>query len=166
MIELTFRDFFIYKYPSEEYYELYVMKNGLEEILYVGISSQNVWNRWFGPLGHILLNSRSVMGMSSVGQKIENHMPDSWGWKIQLWTLDDCVAFCADEINPRGEYTVKFLEPIMIQKLRPSLNVTYNLNPRADLTPKSEKEKRIEAELDKAYYEIFEKRTKPPSKQS
>ena len=92
-------------------------------------------------------------------------MPQSWGWKIQLWTLDDCIALCMHEINPRGRYTIKFLEPIIIQKLRPNINVTYNLNPGADHMPKSENEKQLEAELDRAYYEIFEKRSKPSSNQ-
>jgi hypothetical protein len=48
----------------------------------------------------------------------------------------------------------------MIEKLRPALNVTYNLNPGADNTPKSEKEKAREAELNRIYKEVFEKNSK------
>lgn len=105
-----------------------------------------------------------MVGESAVGQKIVDHLPDSWNWKIQLWTLDDCVAFCMDELNPNGRYTIKFLESFMIQKLRPILNVACNLNPGVDHMPKSEKEKRREAELDKAFYEVFEKNSKWRSK--
>jgi hypothetical protein len=101
-----------------------------------------------------------LVGQSSVGEKIVDHLPDSWEWKIQLWTLEDCLEFCADELKPHGRYTIKWLEPIMIQKLRPSLNTIYNLNPSVDHTPISEREKRREAELDRAYREIFEKKNK------
>lgn len=87
-------------------------------------------------------------------------MPDSWDWKIQLWTLEDCLRFCADELNPKGRYTIKWLEPIMIQRLRPNLNVIYNLNPGIDNTPLSEREKKRKEALDKAFYEVFEKNSK------
>jgi len=46
----------------------------------------------------------------------------------------------------------------MIQKLRPSLNGTFNLNPGKDSMPMSEKEKRREEELDRIYREVFENR--------
>lgn len=75
------------------------MKNGLDEILYIGISSQKIWDRWFGWNGHIFDGRDFLDGKSSIGEKIVDHLPDSWGWKIQLWTLDDCVALCKDEIS-------------------------------------------------------------------
>jgi len=160
MIEITFREFFEYKYHEDGFHELYVMKNGLDEILYIGISSENIWNRWFGSRGHIMVGMNYLIGESSVGRKVVDHLPDSWDWKIQLWTLDDCMTFCAGELNPNGRYTIKWLEPFMIQKLRPSLNVIYNLNPGIDNTPLSEREKKRMAALDKAYREIFEKNSK------
>jgi len=160
MIEITFREFFEYKYREEGFHELYIMKNGLGEILYIGISEQNIWNRWFGLNGHIMEGPNFLIGESSVGRKVVDHLPDSWDWKIQLWTLNDCVEFCADELNPDGRYDIKTLEPFMIQKLRSSLNMTYNLNPGIDHMPKSEKEKRREAELDRVYREVFEKKSK------
>ena len=46
MIELSFCEFHDYKY-REQGYELYVMKNGLGDILYIGISTTDVWGRWF-----------------------------------------------------------------------------------------------------------------------
>ena len=136
------------------------MKNGLEEILYVGISTQSIWNRWFGWNGHIMGNANYMIGESAVGKKVVNHLPDSWNWKIQLWTLDDSVNFCADVLNPRGRYTIQLVEPFMILKLRPVLNMSYNPNPGIDHMPKSEKEKQREDELDKAYHEVFEKKSK------
>ena len=158
MIEIAFREFFEYKYYEDDFYELYVMKNGLGEVLYVGISSENIWNRWFGWRGHITVGTNYLVGESSVGRKVVDHLPDSWNWKIQLWTLQDCKEFCADYLNPNGRYTIKLLEPLMIQKLRPALNVIYNLNPGKDTTPKSNKEIEREKFLDKMYDEIFNKK--------
>ena len=157
MIEISFREFFEYTYPHDDFYELYVLKNGLEQTLYIGISSKNIWNRWFGWSGHIVVGTNYLVGQSSVGQKVVDHLPNSWSWKIQLWTFEDCREFCADVLNPDGKYSIQWLEPLMIQKLRPSLNITYNLSPGPDNTPLSEREKKRMEALDKAYYEIFEK---------
>ncbi len=160
MIEITFKEFYEYRYSNDIPYELYVMKNGLGDVLYVGISSQNIWNRWFGWNGHITVGPNFMVGASSVGQKVIDHLPDSWAWKIQLWTLDDCLEFCKDELNPNGRYSIKWLEPFVIQKLCPILNTTYNLNPGKDSTPKSKKEIEREKLLDKVYRDIFEKKGK------
>ena len=51
--------------------------------------------------------------------------------------------------------TIRDVEPIVIQKLSPALNVTYNLNPGKDTTPKSQKEKEQERKADELYREIF-----------
>lgn len=160
MIEISFREFFEYTYHEDGFHELYVLKNGLNETLYIGISSENIWNRWFGPRGHVMVGHNYLIGESSVGRKVVDHLPDSWEWKIQLWTLENCKAFCANELNPTGRYDIQWLEPIMIQKLRPSLNVIYNLNPGIDNMPLSEKEKKRQDALDKAYRDIFEKNSK------
>ena len=50
------------------------------------------------------------------------------------------------------------MEPIMIRKLSPALNATYNLKPGEDTTPKSKKEADREALMDKLYKEIFDKK--------
>lgn len=160
MIEITFREFFEYKYRENGFHELYVMKNGLDETLYIGISSENIWNRWFGSRGHVMVGTNYLIGESSVGRKVVDHLPDSWDWKIQLWTLEDCLEFCKDELNPNGRYNIQWLEPFIIQKLRPSLNATYNLNPGKDTTPKSKKEIEREKLLDKVYRDVFEKKGK------
>lgn len=163
MIEITFKEFYELEYKEDGLHELYVVKNGLDETLYIGITSQKIWDRWFGWNGHIFLSGAILEGRSSVGCRIVDHLPDSWAWIVQLWTLDDCVAFCKDEISStRRSYDIKYLEPFMIEKLRPALNIAYNLNPSTDNTPKSEKEKVREAELDKAYYEVFEKKSNKP----
>jgi hypothetical protein len=47
MIEMDFASFHNQDY-IEKGYELYAMKNRSGEILYVGISNQSIWERWFG----------------------------------------------------------------------------------------------------------------------
>ena len=160
MIELRFKDFYDAKY-NDKGYELYVMKNGLSDVLYVGISQVDVWNRWFGYNGHLVWDGKFVIGQSTVGQKIANHFPESQNWLIQLWLLDDCIEFCQDIVSAKNKnYNIKMLEPYMVLKLSPILNVHFNLNPGTDTTPKSQKEIDREKELDAVYKMVFEKRKK------
>jgi hypothetical protein len=165
MIELSFKDFYDQSFEGQGYC-LYVMKNGLGDVLYVGISTADVWWRWFGGTGHIPWSGTMLYGTSSIGEKIVNHFPDSWDWKIQLWTLKDCLGFCEMELpDPNfkmtwGEYTdaVRNVEARMIRRLSPALNRHLNLNPGKDTTPKSEKELRWERYVNQAYDEIFNKK--------
>lgn len=159
MIEISFRDFYDYRYSKEEFHELYIMKNGLNQVLYVGISNQNIWNRWFGWNGHVMGDEKYMTGQSTVGQKIVDYLPESWNWKIQLWTLENCIEFCKDDplFFPKSP-RIEDLEPIMIQLTRPILNVSYNQNPSVDLMPQSLREKKRKEMLDKIYKDVFEKR--------
>jgi len=158
MIEIDFQCFHDQGY-EEEGYDLYVMKNGPGDVLYVGISTQSIWDRWFGWNGHIVWEGNIIYGTSAVGQKIEDHLPDSLQWRIQLWTLEDCIKLCKDELRAtKRQPDIKFMEPFMIQKLSPILNGTYNLRPGKDTTAKSQKEIQREKLLDEVYKKIFEKK--------
>src|ERR1051325_9320240 len=97
MIELTFHEFHEQKYQQQQFC-LYVVKNANENILYVGISTNDIWERWFGWGGHMTWDGKIIYGESPIGVKIETHLPDSLGWKIQLWTLEDCIKFCKKEL--------------------------------------------------------------------
>ena len=154
MIELRFKDFEgIY---VDDGYQLYVMKNGLDDVLYVGISRVDIWSRWFGFSGHMIWDGKFVIGNSTIGQKIADHYPDSENWIIQLWLLEDCAKFCNNIVSSEKRHTIQMLEPYMIQKLSPALNVHYNLKPGKDTTPRSQKEIAREKELDDAYRQVFE----------
>jgi len=156
MIELEFQQFHDQDY-RENGYELYVVRNGLGDVLYVGISTNNIWERWFGWGGHMMWDGNVIYGESPIGVKIENHLPDSLNWKIQLWTLEDCIKFCRKELpSYKFEKTIHAVEPIMIRILSPAINNTYNLNPGKDTTPKSQKEKELEQKADRLYKEIFD----------
>jgi hypothetical protein len=158
MIELGLEDFHEHNYEDAGFC-LYVMKNGLDEVLYIGISTVDVWDRWFGWGGHMTWDGKVIYGESPIAVRIENHLPESLHWKIQLWTLKDCIEFCSKELPEHTtEITIHNIEPIMIRKLSPVLNATYNLNPREDATFKSKKEVDRQEFLDKAYREIFNKK--------
>jgi hypothetical protein len=158
MIELDFEKFHNGEYV-EKGYELYVMKNGFGDPLYIGISTGSIWERWFGWNGHMAWDGNIIYGTSAVGQKIEDHLPDSLEWRIQLWTLKDCIKFCRQELKViKRQPDIRFLEPFMVQKLSPILNATYNLRPGRDRTPQSQREIEREKYLDAMYNEIFNKK--------
>ncbi|HJS18003.1 MAG TPA: hypothetical protein VJ785_04600 [Anaerolineales bacterium] len=158
MIELDFEDFHDQKY-EETGYALYVMKNGLGDVLYVGVSTRSIWDRWFGWNGHLLWVKNVVEGNSSIGQKIVDHLPDSLKWKMQLWTPEECATFCIDLIpSDMQNPSLSFLEAFMIQKLSPILNVNYNSKPGKDTTSKSRKEFEREKRFDNLYKDIFDKK--------
>jgi hypothetical protein len=158
MIELTFLDFHGQQY-SEQQFCLYVVKNASEDILYVGISVNNIWERWFGWGGHMLWDGNVIYGESPIGMKIEDHLPDSLKWKIQLWNLKDCLEFCTEELLADTEtITIHDLEPIIIRKFSPALNGTHNINPGNDTTSKSKREIERRDALNQAYKEIFDKK--------
>jgi hypothetical protein len=159
MIELSFNDFHAQNYEDKGF-RLYIVKNGLSDILYIGISTMNVWKRWFGWGGHMTWDGNVIYGESPIGVKIENHLPDSLNWTIQLWTLDDCIKLCTKElVGISSEITIHEVEPIMIQKLSPALNRTYNLTNGKDTTPMSQKERELEERINAAYRDIFDKKS-------
>jgi hypothetical protein len=155
MVEIDFETFHNQDFV-EEGYDLYVMKNGFGDTLYVGISKQSIWTRWFGWNGHILWSEDLIEGTTAVGRKIVDHLPDSLQWKIQLWTLEDCVTFCKDVLPTSSFSGIEFAEPYMIQKLSPILNGSYNLQPGRDTTPTSKREIEREKFLDEMYRKIFD----------
>jgi len=157
MIELTFLEFHEQRYEEQQFC-LYVVKNETEDILYVGISTTDIWERWFGWGGHLTWDGKVIYGESPVGVKIENHLPDSLNWKIQLWSLNDCLEFCREELpTDSSEVTIHCIEPMMIRKLSPALNAIHNSSPGKDTTPKSKREIEREKLLDQLYKEVFDK---------
>jgi hypothetical protein len=129
-LERNFKSFEVYDdgYDEGYDYELYVVKNSVN-ILYIGISQVGIWGRWFGHFGRM---QRSYDGLwnptDSVSQEIVENLPASLDWTIELWTVKDLSLFFEDNnplrlSNPRA---IKYYEPRMIQKLKPTLNSIYN----------------------------------------
>jgi hypothetical protein len=97
-----------------------------------------------------------IYGESPIGVKIEKHLPESLNWMFQLWTREDCLEFCRTELlSDISEITIHEIEPVMIRKLSPALNLTYNYAPGKDTTIESQKEKELKQKNDTAYDEIF-----------
>lgn len=158
MIELAFSQFYAQEY-SDQNYQLYIVYNDHNEVLYVGISTKNIWERWFGYGGHMVWDGKVIYGESPIGMKIEDHLPNSLNWKIQLWTLQDCLDFCIESINGDTDTTTIInIEPLMVQKMHPVLNATYNHSPGKDSTQQSRKERERQQRADKLYNDTFNKK--------
>jgi len=61
MIEISLLEFHEQQYPVDPFC-LYVMKNGSGDVLYIGISANNVWERWFASGGHINWDRKIIYG--------------------------------------------------------------------------------------------------------
>lgn len=68
MIEMTFFDFHEHNYKNNRFC-LYVMKNGHGGILYIGISTNNVWERWFGWGGHVTWDGNVIKDTTPKSKK-------------------------------------------------------------------------------------------------
>ena len=154
MIELTFSAFLHGDYEDQGY-ELYLVRDA-EQIMYIGISSVSVWDRWFSNLGsHMLvLPNGRLRGNSIIGEAIARRLPDSLDWKIELWTKEDCINALQDEISSLGfrfpeNMSLYDLEALLIKKLAPYYNATHRGAAQQDPF--------ISKVLDEAYRKIFEK---------
>lgn len=100
-------------------------------VLYIGISSQNIWHRWFNsPRSHLRQNY-SLKGKdpswgysSDIGEAVVRCFPESLNWVIELWTMDDCLKSLNDSDNMgRTPKRILDIERVMINKLRPAFNL-------------------------------------------
>lgn len=114
---------------TDEGYELYFVKDGKEKIMYVGISRDSIWHRWFGGgPSHMDTNSTgNVYGKSYIGEVIERRFPGSWDWVIELWTRNECLDVCKAEFSGRetGKIEIESIEPYIIAKFKPLYNITH-----------------------------------------
>jgi hypothetical protein len=99
------------------------------QALYIGISTDSIWHRWFGSeTGHMTIGfDGKPHGASHIGQVIENNLPLSWEWKIDLLTEEDCVRILAEEPNGKDltKRDIGFLEVDMINRFSPLYNVLH-----------------------------------------
>ena len=131
MIEIPFGQFMDGNYEEGgRGYELYIVKHSMD-ILYVGRSRQNIWDRWFGDFGRMRQYADgSWYFRDSISREIIDNMPKSLCWMIELWTREDCAKFFADKIKTLDFFAdscdITDYEPWMIQELHPKFNCTYN----------------------------------------
>lgn len=150
MRTLTFSEF--YKGDFEDIgYELYVLRDSDNKAMYIGISRNSIWHRWFGGgASHMTINNdEKIYGASYIGQVVERRFPSSWDWVIELWAKDDCLGILRKEFEGKDadRINIEALEPYMIKKFEPLYNVMYSSGSHEDpLTTKR---------LDDAYRKLF-----------
>jgi len=133
MITLKLSEFRDGHYDDEkEFYKLYILKNS-DEVLYIGISKMNVYNRWFGGGGrsHLSLNIYGQwFGSTPIGNYVLSHAPQSDDWIIELWTLEDGLAHFEKELQDQhfclDRTDIEVIERMMIWESHPLLNTTHN----------------------------------------
>jgi hypothetical protein len=114
-------------------HSIYVIRHLGGQVLYVGMSRDNIWNRWFyGCHAHIITNYYGEwFPGSSIGRYIIGNLPEANDYTVELWDVDECVDFCQDYIQNSPYKNVKRwdvdkAEIVMIKKLSPALNVMHN----------------------------------------
>jgi hypothetical protein len=122
MITLTFLEF--YKGDYEDVgYSLYFVRGADGQALYIGISANSIWQRWFGGgTGHMTIGfDGKLHGASHIGQVIENNLPLSWEWKIDLLKVEDCERILAEGHNGEDltRRNIGLLEVDMITRFSP-----------------------------------------------
>lgn len=108
-MRMTFEEFIEGNFPEDDY-SLYIVWRGAE-CLYIGISKDNIWNRWFSRNGcHIRMTDNHMIGNSIIGREIVKNLPQSLQWTIEL----------------REYKNLHRAEIDLIRELRPTYNRTYN----------------------------------------
>jgi hypothetical protein len=115
-IKITFEKFARtgIKYVHHNLYIIWMKK----QALYVGISRNNIWHRWFGQRdSHIyMIDDQWIKDYSSpIGSVIVYNRPASLKWKIEL---QHYRTYLFDE-------NLAEVEKGLIHKLRPLFNTTY-----------------------------------------
>ncbi|HSL45239.1 MAG TPA: hypothetical protein VK897_17530 [Anaerolineales bacterium] len=128
MKSLKFSEFYKGKF-ADEGYELYFVKDMKEKPIYIGISRDSIWHRWFGggPSHMGIKASGKLYGKSYLGEVIARRLPSSWDWIIELWTKEDCLDVCKTEFlgRDRNKIEIESIEPYMIIKFEPLYNVMH-----------------------------------------
>lgn len=135
-------DDFVYdtKYDDKN---LYIVRNN-ESILYIGISETCIWSRWFSQRGsHMFFGyDFSLHGTSRIGKEIEDNIPNSLLWNIDLWSGKDALDFLEIKNSwddEKGKYKifdpfiqverlcdVRYVETLMIRYIHPKYNSMGN----------------------------------------
>lgn len=132
MLEMKFQEFFNGNYEDNDDHEIYVLTSD-REILYIGISKANIWNRWFGNFGRMWKDEDGKFQYSDlVSKEVVDNFPDSLAWSIQLLSTKECIEICKDELKKTTYLKNRLvnrpdvLERYMIHKFHPVLNLTHN----------------------------------------
>lgn len=162
MISLTFRDFYDCRYEDGEY-DLYVLRDK-DAVLYVGISRENVHDRWFGGgfshMNTVAWSDYPVSSTDLIGERVYINYPESLEWTMELWSVNDCVEYIGENTGvPKGVLSknLSVIESEMIRILTPLYNRTMNRKRNLEPRTRAEKERHDlrEKKLDSIYDSIF-----------
>lgn len=92
--------------------------------LYVGKAQQNIVDRLEDHLG------LSFRPESQIGRIVQDNMPESYGWQIDLLTMDDCLPIVARYFPTAKLIDILTVERAVILEYRPPLNRQSNPNAR------------------------------------
>ena len=128
MDTLTFEKFMSGDHPDDDY-SVYIVRDNTE-VLYIGISRDNIYDRWFtASYSHIIkFADGALMGRSTIGEVIVGNMPNSLQWSIDLLSIDDCIKLLGDKSPCKSKYdnnALDKLERYLISELNPLFNVTH-----------------------------------------
>ena len=150
MITLTFSEFYRGDYRDQGF-ELYIVKDSEEKIMYIRISRDTIWYRWFGGVNSHMMPGLNVSlrGNSIIGEVIARRFPDSWDWHIELWTKEDCIVGFRDDLIglTLDNITIEQIESYLIQRFLPLYNVMH--------AGGSHEDPLLTHSLDNAYKKIF-----------
>ena len=123
MLDLTFAEFYAAEYDDSHDVGVYVVKSDIP--LYVGMSTSNIWNRWFYGTFRSHLDEDTGghwIGNSPVGRAIVRDFPQSLDWRIELWRIEDCATFFN---RPIERLDIRSCEHLLMIHYRPKLNVQF-----------------------------------------
>jgi hypothetical protein len=126
MISIRFEDFMKQNYKDGDYV-LYLSRDGAGEVLYVSMTNENAWDRWFhSPRAHIPINYQGVrFGSTGIGCMIIDNIPASYDWLIELWTIPDAVNYFKlgdAQMYELSSFGIRKLERKMIAHFKPTVN--------------------------------------------
>lgn len=106
-----------------EKFHLYVFRDG-DFVLYVGKTDQNIIDRLEEHLGLTYRDS------SIVGRLVEENVPESKRWLIDLRTVDECEPFVQYHFPACKGLDVEIAERSLILQFSPPLNTQSNPHPK------------------------------------
>ncbi len=150
MLTITLSAF--YKGDYEDLgFELYLLRDLEDTVMYIGIAKDSIWHRWFeGGTSHMETDHNGrLYGKSLIGEVVEQRFPHSWKWSIELWTKEDCLKACDFDYkgNDVRKLAIESIESQMIVKFEPLYNVIHGGGRHEDPL--------ITKKLDTIYKDIF-----------
>lgn len=127
MITITIRDLCRWDRDGQvpefaELYSIYRFRDG-DFILYVGKTLRNIAERLYEHIG--------LDGQTQLTKLIEDNLPESLDWQIDLFTVHDCIPLIREHPRPKiiNEADIDLAERAMILHSRPAINSMVNSHP-------------------------------------